>query len=289
MAASNTDLLRKGARKWVGQIGSGGVADDSVTTIPLSSATGLPTDTAIDVVIGRVDSAGTLTASLEETVTGVVSGTNLVNCVRGEEGTAQSHLAGAVVEVLLTNNMWGDVLDAFLAEHNQDGTHADVDLANSIDFTTEHNADGTHFAIQPAFMVYRNGNQALESETFTKVEFNVEEKDVGNAFDAVTNHRFTVPAGKAGWYIFSGCVRGNSPGDTKIWLTTLYKNGTLYKRLNGIEVASALNEVHLGFSANIYLAAADYIEVFAYHSAGVSKDITGGASTSWFSGAYLGS
>lgn len=131
MAANNTDLLRKGARKWVGQIGSGGVADAAVTTIPLSSATGLPTDTAIDVVIGRVDSAGTLTASLEETVTGVVSGTNLVTCVRGEEGTAQSHLAGAVVEVLLTNNMWGDVLDAFLAEHGQLGAHS-ADAINAI-------------------------------------------------------------------------------------------------------------------------------------------------------------
>jgi len=73
MAAANTDKFKKTARKWVGQIGSGGVADDTVTTIPLSSATNLPTDTAIVATIDRVDSNGTKTPSLEESVIGVVS------------------------------------------------------------------------------------------------------------------------------------------------------------------------------------------------------------------------
>lgn len=123
MAAANTDKLRKVARRWVGQIGSGGVADDSVTTIPLSSTTNLPTDTAVSVVIDRVDANGTETPSSEETVIGVVSGTNLINCVRGEEGTAQAHDAGAVVEVLLTANLWKDMVDWGVTEHNQDGTH----------------------------------------------------------------------------------------------------------------------------------------------------------------------
>jgi len=84
--AANTDKFKKTARKWVGQIGSGGVADDTVTTIPLSSATNLPTDTAIVATIDRVDSNGTKTPSLEESVIGVVSGTDLINCVRGAEG-----------------------------------------------------------------------------------------------------------------------------------------------------------------------------------------------------------
>jgi len=53
MAAANTDLFKKVARKWVGQIGSGGVADASTTTIPLLSVTNLPTDTAI---VATIDS-----------------------------------------------------------------------------------------------------------------------------------------------------------------------------------------------------------------------------------------
>ena len=123
MAAAATDKLRKVARRWVGQIGSGGVADDTVTTIPLSSSTNLPTGTAVSVVIDRVDANGTETPTLEETSIGIVSSTNLVSCVRGEEGTAQAHDAGAVVEVLLTSNMWNDMVDWGVVEHSQLGVH----------------------------------------------------------------------------------------------------------------------------------------------------------------------
>lgn len=124
MAASVNDKFRKLARRWVGQIGAGGVADDTTTTVPLSSATNLATDTGIDLVIDRVDSNGTTTASLEETIKGVVSGSNIVNSARGEEGTAQAHSAGAVVENLFTANAWNDLVDGILVEHAQDGTHS---------------------------------------------------------------------------------------------------------------------------------------------------------------------
>ncbi|MDD5487281.1 MAG: hypothetical protein PHW65_06995, partial [Dehalococcoidales bacterium] len=96
MSAANTDKLKKLSRRWVGSVGAGGVADEAVTTIPLSSTTNLPTDTAVVAVIDRVDANGTATPSLEESVIGVVSGDNLINCVRGAEGTAQAHSAGAV-------------------------------------------------------------------------------------------------------------------------------------------------------------------------------------------------
>ena len=99
--AANTDKFKRLARKWVGSIGAGGVADATVTTIPLSSSSGLPTDTAVVAVIDRVDANGVATPSLEESVVGVVSGDNLVTCTRGVEGTAQAHSAGAVVEFYL--------------------------------------------------------------------------------------------------------------------------------------------------------------------------------------------
>lgn len=123
MAAQNTDLLKKLSRKWVAQIGSGGVSDDTGTTIPLSTTTNLPSDTAVVATIDRVDSNGTKTASLEETVIGVVSGSNLINCVRGAEGTAQAHSAGAVVEILVTAKGWNDLIDHLLVQHTQLGVH----------------------------------------------------------------------------------------------------------------------------------------------------------------------
>lgn len=126
--AANTDLFKKLSRRWVGQIGAGGVSDGTTTTIPLSSSTNLPTDTAVVAVIGRVDANGTTTASLEETIIGVVSGNNLVNCVRGAEGTAQAHDAGAVVEILFTAKGFNDLIDGILVDHTQLGGH---DLASA--------------------------------------------------------------------------------------------------------------------------------------------------------------
>uniref|UniRef100_A0A6M3IGI6 Putative tail protein n=1 Tax=viral metagenome TaxID=1070528 RepID=A0A6M3IGI6_9ZZZZ len=126
MAAAATDLLKKVARRWVGQIGAGGVADASTTTIPLASTTNLPTDTAVVVTIDRVDANGTATASLEETVIGVVSGSNLVSCTRGEEGTAQAHSAGAVAEVLVTKTGINDTIDHLLVQHSQLGLHTTI-------------------------------------------------------------------------------------------------------------------------------------------------------------------
>ena len=123
MAAANTDLLKKLSRKWVSQIGSGGVADGSTTTIPLSSTTNLPADTAVVATIDRVDSNGAKTPTLEESVIGVVSGSNLVTCTRGAEGTAQAHSAGAVVEILVTAKGYNDIVDWGLVEHSQLGVH----------------------------------------------------------------------------------------------------------------------------------------------------------------------
>lgn len=130
MAALNTDKFKKGYKRWVGQIGAAGVADASTTTIPLASATNLPTDTAVVIVIDRVDANGTSTPSLEETLIGVVSGSNLVSAVRGSEGTAQAHNAGAVVELLVTAKSWNDLIDGLLVQHNQLGLHTNITACN---------------------------------------------------------------------------------------------------------------------------------------------------------------
>jgi len=128
--AVNTDKFKKLARRWVGSIGSGGVADAAVTTIPLASATNLPTDTAVVAVIDRVDANGTATSTTEESVIGVVSGSNLVTCTRGVEGTAQAHSAGAVVEILFTAKGINDLIDGLLVQHNQLGLHTNITACN---------------------------------------------------------------------------------------------------------------------------------------------------------------
>lgn len=124
MPAGINDHFTKAKERWTGQIGAGGVADATVTTIPLASATGLPTDTAIYLAIDRVDANGDATSALFEVVKGVISSSNLTLAERGAEGTAQAHSAGAVVEFLSTAAAWNELVTGLLVEHNQDGTHA---------------------------------------------------------------------------------------------------------------------------------------------------------------------
>lgn len=122
--ASVSDLIGpKAAPLWTGTIGSGGVADDTTQTVPLSSVTGLTNGEVYYATIDRVDANGTATPSLREVVKGVLSGSNLINCTRGVEGTAQQHNAGKVVEVLFTAAQYNDLSTGLLVEHNADGTH----------------------------------------------------------------------------------------------------------------------------------------------------------------------
>ena len=122
MAASATDKFRKGVAQWSGNIGSAGVADAVVTTVPLASTSNLPTDTAIMITVNRVDTNGKKTGNYEGIV-GVVSGSNLIDCIRGVEGTAQAWTGGTVVEVLHTADNLNDLIDGILVEHGQDGKH----------------------------------------------------------------------------------------------------------------------------------------------------------------------
>lgn len=168
MSAANSDKLIKLSRRWVGQIGSGGVDDETVTTIPLSATTNLPTDTAVIAVIDRVDVNGVATPTLEETVIGVVSSTNLINCLRGQEGTAQAHAAGAVVEILFTAKGWNLLVDHLLVQHGQDGVHTSA-LVTSLKATGAEIDTGTEDAkiVTPKAIADSGVSTATKTETFT--------------------------------------------------------------------------------------------------------------------------
>lgn len=120
--ANSLDKFRKGVAQWSGNIGSAGISDAVVKTVPLASTSGLPTDTAVMITVNRVDANGKKTGNYEGIV-GVVSGSNLIDCIRGVEGTAQAWTGGTVVEVLHTASNINELIDGILAEHNQDGKH----------------------------------------------------------------------------------------------------------------------------------------------------------------------
>lgn len=135
-----TDYIYKSAPLWTGAVGAAGVSDASTTTIPLAAATGLTNGAVYTVTIDRVDGSGSSTPTKREVVTGLLSGTDLTNCIRGEEGTAQAHSASAVVEILFTSTQWNKLYTGLVVEHSADGTHKSAVVttlkASSAEITT---------------------------------------------------------------------------------------------------------------------------------------------------------
>jgi hypothetical protein len=121
--ASINDKLRKYKSLFSTTL-STGIGTGTSDTITPATVTGLPTDTAITLTIDRVDSSGTATPSKLERIKGIISGGNLIDYVRGVDGTTeQAHSAGAVVEMVWNAADLNDIVDWGLVGHNQNGTH----------------------------------------------------------------------------------------------------------------------------------------------------------------------
>lgn len=120
--ASATDKFRKTANNTSTTITSAIIGSGDTSTT-LSNPGRLPTDTAIDLVVDRVDANGNKTPSKREFMRGVLSGSTFGTLVRGIGGsTAQAHASGAVVEAVWDESTWNDAVDGVLVSHNQDGT-----------------------------------------------------------------------------------------------------------------------------------------------------------------------
>jgi hypothetical protein len=298
MSAAATDKFKKLSRRWVGQIGAGAVADGTTQTVPLSSVTNLPTDTAVVVVIDRVDADGTATPQYEETLIGVVSGTNLVNCVRGAEGTAQAHNAGAVVEVLFTAKGFNDLIDGLLIGHKQDGTHvASAITASDIngfstDGTLASNSDNkisSQKAVKTyvdahaggfssGFSVYASaGNYSIPDNAFTKLQFNTETYDLASEFDSTTNYRFT--AGSTGKYLVTATAQISGLASGNKFTIAIYKNGTVYKT-DGAQSAN-FSVTNASITGIIDLSATDYVEIFVLQASGGPLNVQGGSTVTY--------
>lgn len=285
MAASNTDRFKKSKRKFETTVGVGGILAGG-TTLPLTSVTGLDTSTAVTLVVG----AGTAT---EEVITGVVSGSDLINCVRGKEGTTDSaHSAGETVNMFFTETHWDDAMDGILVSHDQDGTLKDgaVDAASVLasnvvttakiadDAVTAAKLDGVDKSLLSTdsnpykFSVYRNAAWTDGSGAFARVVFDTENYDTNNNFASGT---YTVPV--AGFYYMTAQVTTSTSAGS-FNFSAIYKNGaefargsTLVTTSSGTYSASSIVNGLFQFAAN------DTIDVYHYGTGGAG--VTGFAQT----------
>jgi len=142
----------------------------------------------------------------------------------------------------------------------------------------------------PAFVARMSTTQAISDNTWTKIEFNTEDADIGDCYDHTTNYRFTVPANQGGLY------------QINFWAyiacgTTNCRNVAIRILKNG---ASELKRGYLNFYANdatggtvghssvLNLNAGDYLEVYGYANStdNVTQNISSGSYSS-FSGFKL--
>jgi hypothetical protein len=120
---------------------------------------------------------------------------------------------------------------------------------------------GTVMVNGPAFSAYLSSSQSISSSTFTKVQCNTEEFDTNSNYDNATNYRFTPTV--AGYYQISGCINFSSTTKAE-FLTTIYKNGSEFKRGVYVSISTA-NSENCSVSALVYLnGTTDYVELYGF-------------------------
>ena len=142
----------------------------------------------------------------------------------------------------------------------------------------------TSVALSYKFSVYRNAAQSLTSATPTKVNFDTKLYDTGSNFDNVTNFRFVAPI--AGFYQFNAAVLISQA-------TPASTDDGIVLRVNGSNKHRGTNLVGVSYpgltvSAEIQLAASDYVEVFVLHApANTPALFVGSSEFCWFQGYLL--
>lgn len=129
----------------------------------------------------------------------------------------------------------------------------------------------------PAFSAYNSTAQTFADSTYTKVTFDVEEFDTNNNF---ASSRFTPTV--AGYYSITAYL-GLSP--TVEALSSLYKNGSQYKRFTYNTTSAGTTEWG-GTVSSIYMnGTTDYLEFYMFQSsAGTSKNSNGTQQTTYING-----
>lgn len=106
--------------------------------------------------------------------------------------------------------------------------------------------------------VYRTSNQTIASGTATAIQWQTEEYDEGDYYDAGSNTRFTVP--QTGYYHLVGQVgwEQNNEGDREVYFRL---NGGSTIKAQTIDEPISNNNHHMLVASDVQLDANDYVEL----------------------------
>jgi hypothetical protein len=115
---------------------------------------------------------------------------------------------------------------------------------------------------------YRNTTQAIGDSSWTSVQLNAEDYDVGTMHDNATNNtRVTIPTGGGGVYLIKGRVAFAATA-TGTRAARFYKNNATALAQVNVSNAGAADAVSQTTATIEVLAAADYIEFQVYQNSG---------------------
>src|SRR3954451_20152624 len=156
---------------------------------------------------------------------------------------------------------------AFTALVDDDGTGTTGTVFAKATYQDIYDKTDAVYAALARVQVYKNATQSIPNSTFTAVTFDSEDTDDMSAHSTVTNtSRLTVPTGMGGVYFISASVpfAANATGTRQ---AVLFKNGVVFATCGGLP-GSAGNIVVAHTVALVPLAAADFVEVFAFQDSG---------------------
>ena len=196
-----------------------------------------------------------------------------INFVRQEPTTAYS-ASGTSLTLTSATSASDDMYCVFLGKAVQtvNPPNSSVGASQIVDasITSGKLASGVLPTNTPAFKAHRNSNFTAADSTSVVIVCDDEEWDTDTAYDTTTG-RFTVPAGKAGKYMFYASARNATGVDTTRFLISLRKNGTGFAQANN----NNGDEDSAIVSGATTLAVGDYVDATIYQNTGSSRTIFG--------------
>ena len=138
----------------------------------------------------------------------------------------------------------------------------------------------------PMFKATGADNIALTNNTFTKVQFNSEEFDVGGYYDSTTNYRYTPQV--AGKYLIYGRVYITYASEaTENLYIAIYKNGTAAQQFARSDDSSLYGSVQISSLIEMN-GSSDYVEIYTKASISSNAVYYSGGTLGEFSGYRIG-
>ena len=128
---------------------------------------------------------------------------------------------------------------------------------------------------QSGFRATRGTAQSIPTGVGTKIQYDTEEYDIQGEYDNATNFRFT--ATKAGIYAISASLMTNAAAwdAGEVFAILIYKNDVAVTQGHRSFAQAAQTSAYLpsAICDQRYLAAGDYLEIFAYHNQGAAINL----------------